>query len=108
LTTSERPLPTSNEIHELYESEKVPLEQKIIYQRYHIKQIGFYWLVAELDPKENIAFGFANLNDEEMSEWGYIDISELVSNGAVLDKDWKPCAFSQAKKRIDEERNAMC
>ena len=80
----------------------------MIVQRYHIKEIGFYWLLSELDPKENIAFGFANLNDDEMAEWGEIDISELLSNGAVLDNNWKPCTFSQAKKRIAEERNAGC
>jgi hypothetical protein len=99
-------LNTSKKIPGLYQTENVPLEDKIIFQRYHIKEIGFYWLVSELDQKENIAFGFANLNDEEMAEWGEIDISELVSNSAVLDSDWKPCTFSQAKKQIAEERSA--
>lgn len=79
------------------------MEEKIIYQRYRIEKIGFYWLVAELDPKENIAFGFANLNDDQMAEWGYIDIPELLSNGALLDVDWEPCRFFDAKKCIGEE-----
>ena len=95
---------TSENVPKLYETENVPLEKKMIHQRYHIKTIGFYWLVAELDPKENLAFGYANLNDEQMSEWGLISISELMSNGAVLDKDWKPCTFSEAMKQIAEEQ----
>ena len=95
--------PTLNSIPKLYESESVPLEKKVIHQRYQIREIGFYWLLAELDPKENLAFGFANLNDDQMAEWGYISVSELLSNGAVLDRDWKPCSFSEAMKRIAEE-----
>ena len=103
--SNDRAVPIEKKVPGLYETEKVPLEQKIIHQRYQIKKIGFYWLLAELDPKENMAFGYANLNDDEMAEWGYIDISELLSNGAVLDKDWKPCTFSQAKKMIAEENS---
>lgn len=95
------PIPTA--IPKLYESESVPLKEKIIHQRYQIRNIGFYWLIAELDSKENLAFGYANLNDDQMSEWGYIDISELISNGAVLDANWKPCTFSQAIERIAKE-----
>jgi hypothetical protein len=106
LTTSQRPRSVPTKIPELYETENVPLEEKIIYQRYHIKEIGFYWLISECDSKGSLAFGFANLNDDEMAEWGYIDISELLSNRAVIDKDWKPCTFSQAKKLIAEEGSA--
>ena len=65
-------------IPELYETEKVPIEKKVIHRRYHIKQIGFYWLVSELDKEENLAFGYANLNDDRFAEWGYISIQELT------------------------------
>jgi hypothetical protein len=108
LSTDANPSVDTSKIPGLYQTENVPLEDKIIFQRYHIKEIGFYWLVCELDPKENIAFGYANLNNEEMAEWGEIDVSELLSNGAVLDRDWKPCKFSKAKKVIAEERSAGC
>jgi hypothetical protein len=70
LDSNDRSVPIENEVPELYETEKVPIEEKIIHQRYQIKEIGFYWLLAELDPKENMAFGYANLNDDEMAEWG--------------------------------------
>lgn len=77
----------------MYETESVPFEKKMIWRKYQIKQLGFYWLIAELDPKRNLAFGYANLNDDQMAEWGYIDIKELLDNGAELDREWKPCTF---------------
>jgi hypothetical protein len=91
-------------IPRLYETENVPLEEKIIYRRYQIKELGFYWLIAELDEERNLAFGYANLNNDVFAEWGYIDIQELLENGAELDKEWKPCTFKEAMERIAEER----
>jgi hypothetical protein len=91
-------------IPRLYETENVPLEKKIIYRRYQIKELGFYWLIAELDEERNLAFGYANLNDDVFAEWGYIDIQELLENGAELDKEWKPCTYKEAMERIAEER----
>lgn len=88
----------------LYATENVPLKDKVIHQRYQIDGIGFYWLIAELDKKENLAFGYANLNNDDFAEWGYISIDELVDNGANLDKTWKPCSYRDAMKKIEEER----
>jgi hypothetical protein len=88
----------------LYETEKVPVEKKTIYQRYEIKQLDFYWLIAELDEKENLAFGYANLNDDVCAEWGYVSIKELLENGAKLDEEWKLCTYKEAMEKITEER----
>ncbi len=82
----------------------IPLEEKVIYYRYEIKGLGFCWLIAELDKKENLAFGCANLNNDDFAEWGYISVDELLDNGAELDRDWKPCTSNDAIKRIGEER----
>lgn len=92
-------------IPDLYETEDIPTEQKMIYQKWEISQIGFYWLIAELDKKENIAFGYANLNDDVFAEWGYISIMELVDNNAVQCQDWKPCTFEQAQKIMRQKRS---
>ncbi|MEM3538447.1 MAG: hypothetical protein QW193_04385 [Nitrososphaerales archaeon] len=94
----------NEDIPELYATEHVPFEKKIIYQRYQIKEIGFYWLIAELDRKKNLAFGYANLNNDMFAEWGYISIDELIDNGAELDRNWKPCTYKDAMKKIAEER----
>lgn len=88
----------------LYATENIPFEKKVIYQRYQIRDIGFYWLIAELDKKQNLGFGYANLNNDDFAEWGYISIDELLENGAKLDNTWKPCTYEDARKRIVEER----
>lgn len=90
------------DIPKLYETDGISLEKTIIYQKWDLKQVNFYWLVAELDRKENLAFGYANLNDDQFAEWGYISIEEILDNGAELDRSWKPCTFEEAQKRIQE------
>ncbi|MBI2005300.1 MAG: hypothetical protein HYS80_00885 [Candidatus Aenigmarchaeota archaeon] len=94
-------------IPELYGTENISLEKKMIYQKWEIPQIGFYWLVAELDRKKNLAWGYANLNDDYFAEWGYIDIEELMDNGASLDREWKPCTFDEAQKKIRDYRKGI-
>jgi hypothetical protein len=93
-------------IPKLYETEGVSLEKKMIYRKYEIKDIGFYWLIAELDEKKNLAFGYANLNNDVFAEWGYIDIEELLENGAQLDEEWEPCDYKEAMERITEQKKA--
>lgn len=82
-------------------------ENKIIYRRYQIPSMGFYWLIAELgnEKERDLGFGYANLNDDAMAEWGYIDIRELLNNGAELDRSWKPCPYKEAMTRVSEERS---
>jgi len=91
-------------IPRLYETEDVPLEDKVIHQRYQLKPVRFYWLVAELDQERDLAFGYANLNDDQMAEWGYISIKELLENGAELDRGWRSCTYREAMERIRSER----
>ena len=95
---------SESKIPNLYGQENVSIEDHIIYQRYRIESIGFYWLIAELDPKERLAFGYANLNNDDFAEWGYISIDELLENRAELDKEWKFCTYNVAMLRIKKER----
>lgn len=89
------------EIPRLYATEDVPLEKKMIYQKWEIPEVGFYWLIAELDRK-NIAFGYANLNNDDFAEWGYISMEELIDSGASLDRNWRVCTFDEAVKKIKQ------
>lgn len=89
-----------NQIPDLYETENIPAEKKMIYQKWEIPQIGFYWFIAELDRKENLAFGYANLNDDNFAEWGYISLDELMENNVTKCQNWKPCTFEEAQKRM--------
>lgn len=91
-------------IPRLYQTEDVAAKDKTIYQKWEIPQIGFYWLIAELNPEENLAFGYANLNDDLFAEWGYISIRELAENSAILCERWEPCSFEEAKKRMAQNR----
>ncbi len=94
----------TDDIPKLYGIEDIPFEKKVIHQRYRIEEIGFYWLIAELDREKNLAFGYANLNNDDFAEWGYISIEELLGNGAELDREWKPCSYRDAVRKIRVER----
>ncbi len=94
----------SDEIPKLYETEDIPAEKKIIYQKWEIPQIGFYWLIAELDQKENLAYGYANLNDDTFAEWGYISLDKLIQNKVTKCHSWKPCSFEEARKKMQQYR----
>ena len=50
----------------LYATEEVPVEEKLIIQKWAIADTNFYWLIAEYDPVKKLAFGYANLNDDQM------------------------------------------
>lgn len=85
-------------IPDLYGTEETPLEDKVIHQKWEHPLVGFYWLIAELDPVKELAFGYANLNDDDMAEWGYISIRELKDNGAYKVPGWKPKKFSEIER----------
>jgi len=90
-------------IPKLYETENIRVEDKVIYQKWEIKNINFYWLIAEYDEKQELAFGYANLNDDYFAEWGYISIRELKDNGAQQAEGWKPTKFREVMKSIKQE-----
>lgn len=61
-------------IPRLYETEKIPLDEKLIYMHFFV--IGCDWFVAEYDG-EDLFFGYAILWDHRYAEWGYFDFQEL-------------------------------
>jgi len=62
-------------IPRLYETEDIPLKDKLIHLHFFIG--GCDWYIAEFNGKDTF-FGFAVLNnDYEMAEWGYVSFSEL-------------------------------
>ena len=57
-------------IPRLYETEKVPLKEQLIWVHFFIGACD--WYVAEYDEEENLFWGYAILNDDlQMAEWGY-------------------------------------
>jgi hypothetical protein len=61
-------------IPKLYETEKVPLQEKLIHLHFFI--CGCDWYIAEFDGHD-LFWGFANLGDDQCAEWGYISFKEL-------------------------------
>jgi hypothetical protein len=62
-------------IPKLYQTENIPLKDKLIYLHFFIG--GCDWYIAEYDG-ENVFWGFAILNNDlQNAEWGYISFSEL-------------------------------
>lgn len=99
----------------LYETEDIPMLEKIIHM--HLFCGNADWYIAEYDKENNLFFGFANLGDIEMAEWGYISLDELkeikvkipvtlqnagiTGHGTVeVDRDlhWKPKKFKEIEE----------
>jgi hypothetical protein len=86
-------------IPRLYETEHIPLAEKIIYLHFFIG--GCDWYIAEYDG-EDLFFGYANLNDDQNAEWGYFSFSELksINIGGIeidceLEQFWQPKPASE-------------
>jgi hypothetical protein len=64
-------------IPRLYETENVPLKDKLIHLHFFIG--GCDWYVAEYDG-DDLFWGYAILNDDhQCAEWGYMSFGELKS-----------------------------
>lgn len=91
------------ELPELYETEEVPIPEKIIHLHYFLGQ-GSHWFVAEFDKKSGDSFCFVVLNgDMQNAEWGYTNLYEAekqffdrfsVDARVILrEVDWEPRPF---------------
>jgi len=64
-------------IPNLYQTENIPLKDKLIHLHFFIG--GCDWYIAEYDA-DDLFFGFAILNNDlQNAEWGYISFGELKS-----------------------------
>ncbi|MGK3708843.1 DUF2958 domain-containing protein [Arthrobacter sp. IK3] len=89
---------------DLYATEEVPTEEKLVYARYFLGES--VWMIFETDKQTGEGFGFVVLNgDTEMAEMGYIDIMSLegvsTPGGVVIDRDleWQPKPFGEVDPR---------
>jgi len=91
-----------DKIPRLYETESIPLKDKLIHLHFFIG--GCDWYITEYDGEDTF-FGYAILNgDKEMAEWGYVSFQELkelkIHPGFEVDCDlfWKVRPASQVDK----------
>ena len=87
----------------LYETENIPLPDKVIYLHFFIA--GSDWYIAEYDS-DDLFWGYAILNGDDVNaEWGYISFSELKTikvNGWLevdceTEESWKIRKASEVK-----------
>ena len=68
---------TLKNIPKLYETENIPLKDKLVYAHFFLTSND--WYVFETDGSDCF-WGFVILNNDfQMSEWGYFSLSELRS-----------------------------
>lgn len=85
-------IPTQEEldrIPRLYETEDIPLKDKLIHLHFFIG--GCNWYVAEYDG-EDLFWGYAILNGDHLNaEWGYISFTEMkevkIQGWLEIDRD---------------------
>lgn len=88
----------------LYATEATPAEDKVVCARLFALASAATWYVAEFDPEQGLAFGYADLGDPTSAEWGYIDFRELESlrwlggPRVELDRHFTPTRFTDLKE----------
>lgn len=91
-------------IPRLYETEKIPLNDKLIYLHFFLG--GCDWYAAEYDG-EDLFWGYAILNeDDQNAEWDYISFSELkeLKINGWLEVDCELEDFWKVRKALEIEK----
>lgn len=74
------------QIPRIYETSETPLDAKIVHVHFFCASAD--WFVTEYDQADEF-FGFVNLGDDDMAEWGYFSFAELqelcVTGSPVVD-----------------------
>ena len=77
-----------DQIPTLWQTEGIPLEDKLIYAHLFIN--GCDWYIVEYDKENELFFCFAILNSDFINaEWGYVDYEELkeIKTAAGIEVD---------------------
>jgi len=108
--------PTSKDLNRLpglYATESI--EDPIARMHFFIGSAD--WWITEYDPIDRLLYGFVNLGDPGMAEWGYISLDELIGlklpwqEGSrffvEIDRDlsWTPKPVSEVKGIMDCKRS---
>jgi hypothetical protein len=73
-----------------------------VFKDWDIEFLGWSSLTHQLSLVS--VFGYANLNNDDFADWGYIDMQEFIDNGAEKDREWKPCTFEEAIRKVKQDR----
>ena len=74
---------TQKEVKEFQRRGRQDHSEAMVIAKFFLPIAGHYWYLTELDTdptseEYGIGFGFANLNDPQCAELGYIDLFELL------------------------------
>lgn len=61
----------------LYETENVPVEEKKVICKFFNPVGQGRWYCLEYSPEDKLFFGYVNLGDSEMAEFGYFSLTEI-------------------------------
>lgn len=94
---------TVRKIPGLYQTEDVPVDEKIVHLHYFGPSQDFY--IVEVDPETGLAFGFAELFGPGTGEWGLIylpELEEVLAHGglSIIERDcfFEPKPFKDARR----------
>ena len=96
-------IPDMSMVPVLYSQENKEIDDILIHQVWVLPFVNFTWLISEYDPNDKIAFGFANLNDDQNAEWGYIHLPEIIEAGAFPLPGFSPMRFRDIMNRIESK-----
>ncbi|WP_122893898.1 DUF2958 domain-containing protein [Arcobacter peruensis] len=90
-----------DKIPNLYETENIKVDEKIVYVKYFTPDANWTWYVTEYSKTEKIFFGYVNGN---YPEWGYFALEELEQVtgplGLKIERDlhFEPTKFKDIKE----------
>ena len=61
----------------LEETAELTTEEQFAYVKFFNPLGNHQWFLTAYEPEQNLAFGYVNLNDPQMAEFGYISIQEI-------------------------------
>jgi hypothetical protein len=89
-----------------YGQENVKSQDKIVYLHYFKGGSDWYIVEKDSEPEQEQAYGYVILNDDEqMGEWGYISIVELLEVQVELDFFFEPKKFREVMAERNGETN---
>lgn len=96
------------EIPRLYEDEETSVNEKMIYAKFFLPGTACTWLVAEMDKKSGLFFGWVTLGfGPSCDEWGTFSLQQLLEEtnqfglGVERDLSWTPKKFKDIVKGVD-------
>lgn len=83
----------------LYETEKIPTKEKILYVRYISIFSNWEWYLCEYDSNKKLAFGYVQGHEKEWGYFSLIEFQDINNNNLMIirDESFTPIKFKELK-----------